>query len=106
MNLYIDVKKLFKPMHTLQIAMIIFFENNITLMQTNKKLLKIVLVLYFFASAIKKKSPNHLFIKIEQKRSNLCFHFLGNLEKQKPEARDHGRLVRVRGEWCIQRQSP
>lgn len=92
-------------MHTLQIAMIIFFENNITLMQTNKKLLKIVLVLYFFASAIK-KSPNHLFIKIEQKRSNLCFHFLGNLEKQKPEARDHGRLVRVRGEWCIQRQSP
>lgn len=38
MNLYIDVKKLFKPMHTLQIAMIIFFENNITLMQTNKKL--------------------------------------------------------------------
>lgn len=73
-------------------------------MQTNKKLLKIVLVLYFFASAIKK--PNHLFIKIEQNKSNLCFHFSGNLEKQKPEARDHGRLVRVRGEWCIQRQSP
>lgn len=40
--------------------MIIFFENNITLMQTNKKLLKIVLVLYFFASAIKKNPTIYL----------------------------------------------
>lgn len=74
-------------------------------MQTNKKLLKIVLVLYFFASAIK-KIQLYLFIKIEQNKSNLCFHFSGNMEKQKPEARYHGGFVRVRGEWCIQRQSP
>lgn len=87
--------------------MIIFFENNITLMQTNKKTVKNCACFIFLCFRDKKKkSPNHLFIKIEQKRSNLCFHFLGNLEKQKPEARDHGRLVRVRGEWCIQRQSP
>lgn len=72
MNLYIDVKKkLFKPMHTLQIAMIIFFENNITLMQTNKKLLKIVLVLYFFASAIKKKAPTIYLSKLN-KKDQIC----------------------------------
>lgn len=28
------------------------------------------------------------------------------LEEQEPEARDHRRFVRVRGEWRIQRQSP
>lgn len=54
-------------MHTLQIAMIIFFENTITLMQTNKKLLKIVLVLYFFASAIKKKAPTIYLSKLNIK---------------------------------------
>lgn len=69
-------KNLFKPMHTLQIAMIIFFENNITLMQTNKKLLKIVLVLYFFASAIKKKKPQPFIYQNWTKKIKSVFSFL------------------------------
>lgn len=28
------------------------------------------------------------------------------LEEQEPEARDHRRFLRVRGEWRVQRQSP
>lgn len=36
-------------------------------MQTNKKLLKIVLVLYFFASAIKKKAPTIYLSKLNIK---------------------------------------
>lgn len=59
-------------MHTLQIAMIIFFENNITLMQTNKKLLKIVLVLYFFASAIKKKKAPTIYLSKLNKKDQIC----------------------------------